>query len=261
MATAARQRTLAGPKAMQPAAGMPVSSVMHLGLPLAPGTGALPRPAAARVFVAAESELHAEMYARMLKRSSGLAVVGKSCDTPFEARSLTGSGADVLLLTTRGNFMEDLDVIRNLRSTLPELEIVLLGDGCAEHEFLQFVRAGVRGYLSREVRAEELARAIVDVRSGSAVCPGKLCARLFRYFESEAKSLPSASVHQRLGLTRREQQLIPLVARGLTNKEIANHFSLSEQTVKNHLYRMKHKIGAEDRLSIVHVCRMQGFMV
>src|SRR5207245_8316479 len=92
-------------------------------------------------------------------------------------------------------------------------------------------------------------------------CPGPLCAVLFRYFEQEVSSSPSASVHERLGLTRREQQLIPLIAEGMTNKEIANRFCLSEQTVKNHLYRMKHKIGAEDRLSIVQVCRAQGFVL
>jgi DNA-binding NarL/FixJ family response regulator len=64
-----------------------------------------------------------------------------------------------------------------------------------------------------------------------------------------------------MGLSRRELQLIPLIAQGLTNKEIANHFSLSEQTVKNHLYRMKHKIGAEDRLEMVQLYRTQGFLV
>ena len=55
--------------------------------------------------------------------------------------------------------------------------------------------------------------------------------------------------------------MIPLIAKGLTNKEIANHFCLSEQTVKNHLYRMKHKIGAGDRLGIVQTCRTQGFLL
>jgi DNA-binding NarL/FixJ family response regulator len=64
-----------------------------------------------------------------------------------------------------------------------------------------------------------------------------------------------------MGLSRRELQIIPLIAQGLTNKEIANHFSLSEQTVKNHLYRMKHKIGAEDRLEMVQLYRSQGFLV
>jgi len=91
--------------------------------------------------------------------------------------------------------------------------------------------------------------------------PGALCAALFRYIEHEATCFPSASVHHRLGLTRCEQQLIPLVAEGLTNKEIANRFCLSEQTVMNHLYRMKQKVGAGHRLGIVQVCRTQGFMV
>ena len=57
------------------------------------------------------------------------------------------------------------------------------------------------------------------------------------------------------------RQSIPLIAEELTNKEIANHFCLSEQTVKNHLYRMKHKVGAANCLDIVQVCRIQGFMV
>jgi DNA-binding CsgD family transcriptional regulator len=88
-----------------------------------------------------------------------------------------------------------------------------------------------------------------------------LCAALFRYFEREAASLPCMSARRSLGLTRREQQLLPLIAKGLTNKEIANHFSLSEQTVKNHLYRMRQKTGAEDRLDIVQMYRVQGFLV
>jgi hypothetical protein len=52
-----------------------------------------------------------------------------------------------------------------------------------------------------------------------------------------------------------------LSAKGLTNEEIANHFCLSEQTVKDHLYRIKHKVGAEDRLSLVERYRTQGFLL
>ena len=87
------------------------------------------------------------------------------------------------------------------------------------------------------------------------------CGLLFNYFEREATSLPSGAARQQLGLTRREQQLIPLIAEGLTNKEIANRFCLSEQTVKNHLYRMKHKVGADNPLGIVQTCHTQGFLL
>lgn len=252
MATAARQKSLVAKTFGAPGTLGP-SAALNLALSKTETT--------ARVFVAAETELLLEMYTRMLKKDAALEVVGRDARTPFDPAALAGSGANILLLTSCGKLLEDLDVIRGVRASEPNVEIVMLGEISEEAEFLQCVRAGVRGYLARDSRSEDILRAIMQVREGAAVCPGKLCARLFRYFESEAKSLPSASVHQRLGLTRREQQLIPLVARGLTNKEIANHFSLSEQTVKNHLYRMKHKIGAQDRLSIVHVCRMQGFMV
>ncbi len=138
--------------------------------------------------------------------------------------------------------------------------ILLIDVAGNETNFLQCVRAGVRGYLPRDASAEDVVEAVRAIHAGKAVCPGTLCAALFRYLEREATCFPSASMHQRLGLTRREQQLVPLVAEGLTNKEIANHFCLSEQTVKNHLYRMKQKIGADDRLGIVQMCRTQGFM-
>jgi DNA-binding NarL/FixJ family response regulator len=245
MATATRQRIVAanGPNMAGLAAAKPRGS------------------SSIKVFVALENQQTESEFVRLLKKYTDVEIVGMNCRAPLDPLALAGSGAEVLLLASCGDLLGDLTVIRNVRFTESSMEIIMLGDINEEGEFLQCVRAGVCGYLARDASSEEILRAVRDVRSGSAVCPGKLCARLFRYFESEAKSLPSASIHQRMGLTRREQQLIPLVARGMTNKEIANHFSLSEQTVKNHLYRIKHKIGADDRLSIVHLCRLQGFMV
>jgi DNA-binding NarL/FixJ family response regulator len=137
--------------------------------------------------------------------------------------------------------------------------ILLVGTTKESGEFLQCVRAGISGYLWKDASADEVLEGIRAVQAGEAVCRGALCTALFRYFEHETSPMPFAGVRQRLGFTRREQQRIPLFAKGLTNKEIANYFCLSEQTVKNHLYRMKHKIGADDRLSIVQRYRMQGF--
>jgi DNA-binding NarL/FixJ family response regulator len=123
------------------------------------------------------------------------------------------------------------------------------------------VRAGISGFLWREASADDVVAAIRALQSGEVVCPGALSTALFRYFEQESSPVPCAGVRERLGFTRREQLLIPLIAKGLTNKEIANHFCLSEQTVKNHLHRMKHKIAANDRLSIVQRYRTQGFLL
>jgi len=214
-----------------------------------------------RVFVAAENRLFREALSRMLLKGGNIEVAGVYKAGPLRTEDLLEEEADILLMTSRGSVNEDLSAIRKVRASAPKVQILLIGVTGEETEFLQCVRAGVRGYLPKSASAEDVVEGVRAVQAGEAVCPGTLCALLFHYFEREATSFPSASVRQRMGLTRREQQLIPLIAEGLTNKEIANRFCLSEQTVKNHLYRMKHKVGAEDRLSIVQVCRTQGFMV
>jgi DNA-binding NarL/FixJ family response regulator len=214
-----------------------------------------------RVFVAAENRLLREALSRTLSKSGEAEVIGAELSESFRTEDLLQEAADILLLSSRGSREEDVATIRKVRSGAPRVLILLIDVEGEETEFLQCIRAGVRGYLPKDASAEDVVEAVRAVQAGKAVCPGMLCAALFRYFEREANSFPSAIVHHRLGLTRREQQLIPLIAEGLTNKEIANRFCLSEQTVKNHLYRMKHKIGAEDRLGIVQVCRTQGFIV
>ena len=168
---------------------------------------------------------------------------------------------DLLLMKVSGNLDEDIALIRKIRNDVASVHVVLYGGTGDEREFLQYVRAGVRGYLQAGASAGDILEGLLTVYAGRAFCPGSLCSVLFRYFEREATTLPSAAMRQRLGLTRREQQLLPLIARGLTNKEIANHFCLSEQTVKNHLYRMKHKVGADNRLGIVQTCHTQGFLL
>jgi DNA-binding NarL/FixJ family response regulator len=221
------------------------------------GTGAKQKP---RVFVAAENRFLREVLSRMLLKNGEIEVVGMDTAEPFRTEDLLKEETDILLLSSRGNRDEDLTAVRTVRTAAPKVQILLIGVTGEEAEFLQCIRAGVRGYLPRDASAEDVLEGVRALQGGKAICPGTLCATLFRYMELEATSFPSASVHQQLGLTRREQQLIPLIAEGLTNKEIANRFCLSEQTVKNHLYRMKHKIGADDRLGIVQVCRTQGFM-
>lgn len=221
------------------------------------------RPASAktRVFIAAENRLLRETLAKMLGKELDFEVVGGETTDAFQEGLLLQTGAEVFLLTSRGNLEADLAVVREVRAAAPSIHILLMGMREDTGEFLRCVRAGVSGYLLRDAASEEVLRGIRAVRDGEAACPGSLCSVLFRYLESESATMPCASARRRWGLTRREQQLIPLIAQGLTNKEIANHFSLSEQTVKNHLYRMKHKVGAEDRLDIVQVYRTEGLLV
>jgi len=215
----------------------------------------------ARVYIASENRLLREAISRMLTRRTDIDVVGLNWEGPFRVEGLNEEKADILLLTSRGSLAEDIFVIRQVRLMAPTVRILFAGMTEDETEFLQYVRAGIKGYLPGDASMEDVVEAMQAVHAGKAVCPASLCTALFRFFESEATSVHSGTIQPRLGLTRREQQIVPLIAQGLTNKEIANKFCLSEQTVKNHLYRMKHKVGAGDRFGIVHLCRTQGFLV
>ena len=101
----------------------------------------------------------------------------------------------------------------------------------------------------------EEASAVRAVASDQAVCPPDLCLALFEYVATQRMHF-SFRLKRDLGLTRREQQLVQMIDRGLTNKEIASQLNLSEQTVKNHIHRMLRKLGASSRLAAVELCRV-----
>jgi two-component system response regulator DegU len=120
--------------------------------------------------------------------------------------------------------------------------------------FLTAVSCGVQGYVLQEASAIEVVGAVRGVARGEAVCPPHLARVLFDYVASQGSDLHHRRARKQFKLTRREQQLIPLVDRGLTNKEIAAELSLSEQTIKSHIHRMLRKIGVEDRFAISAAC-------
>ena len=120
-----------------------------------------------------------------------------------ERRNQHANRCEVLVMTASGMVQEDLRQIREAKTGAGELKTLLLGAPQNEMELLQYLRAGVSGILTPEAIAEE-------VKNGQAICPGVQWAILFRYIEKEAGAFPSATLHGDLGLTRREQQLIPL---------------------------------------------------
>ena len=258
MSTSARQ-------GLVPSAPLPVEQRPGNKYPPgeAPAGAAIPirTEESSRLFVASENRLMREVLARMLAKRKGFEIVGVGGGTTDLAAELLSSCAEILVLSARSDLASDLELIRLIRVRAAHVRILLIGMRGGETEFLQCVRAGVSGYLPRDASAEEVLEGVRTVREGGAACSRELCLLLFRYFEREAVTMPSASVHERLGFTRREQQIISLLARGLSNKEIASQFCLSEQTVKNHLYRMKQKSGAADRMGIVRQCRTHGFFV
>jgi two-component system, NarL family, nitrate/nitrite response regulator NarL len=214
--------------------------------------------ATAGVFLLAENRLLREALARILSKKDDIRVVGAASFSLNAIDQVASTEADVVLLDSAAVVLSDPHFIRVVRRFVPGIRVLMVGMEPDESTFLQLVREGVVGYVLKEASATEVAAAVRAVASGEAVCPPRLALSLFQFVARQKCAVPNLTLRIRLGLTRREQQLVELISQGLTNKEIATQLSLSEQTVKNHVHRMLRKMGANDRLGVVEMCRAEG---
>jgi DNA-binding NarL/FixJ family response regulator len=130
-----------------------------------------------------------------------------------------------------------------------------------EQQFLNAVRFGVTGYLLPDASASDVVSAVRAVNRGEAVCPPQLCTALFRFVAQTAREMPLQNPTSKPDLTLRQQQLVTLVAKGLTNKEIASHLNLSEFTVRNHIHRILKQVDAGSRSQAVETIRAYGYSI
>jgi two-component system, NarL family, response regulator DevR len=215
----------------------------------------------ATVFLLAQNRLLREALARILDKKADIQTVGVTALSPVAREELIRANPDVLVVDCSSETDAHFQFIHELRSSLLRLRIVLIGMDDDERTFLQAVRVGVLGYVLRDASALEVVTTVRAVVAGHAICPPHLSTSLFRYVARQWEQVPSYQVKLGLGLTSREQQLVFLIGRGMTNKEIAAELQLAEQTVRNHVHRMLRKVGANDRLAVVEMCRLQGLPV
>lgn len=216
--------------------------------------------ATAGLFLLAHNRLLREVLTRIFCKKGDMAVVGVGALSPLALDQITKESPDVLVMDSFAGGPH-LDFVREALRAVPGLKVVLIGMEPDEQLFLQAVREGVLGYVLKDASAMEVVSTVRSVATGDAVCPPQLCAALFRYVAGQQNRLPNIHIRTTLGLTKREQQLVLLISRGLTNKEIASELRLAEQTVRNHVHRILRKVGAGDRFTVVEVCRMQGLPV
>lgn len=204
------------------------------------------------VYVLAANRLLREALAHIFKSRMDIDVIGSSEQPKLGLQAIAGARPQVVLVNGGMPGFDWHTFIPEARSRFPESRIVIFGMPEDPGLFFQSIRAGVVGYLLSDASASDVVTAVRAAAHGEAVCPPRLCLSLFNYVARQG-SFPSPQLHIQHGLTRREQQLLPLIARGLTNKEIALQLCLSEQTIKNHVHRILRKVGVESRLSAVQV--------
>lgn len=200
------------------------------------------------IFVATENRLVRESLARMLQKRTDFVVEAANHLSEFKS---VGSGHQCDLVLT-DSFCEpgDKEALRNFSQREGQTKLVLFGMAADESLFLEAVRAGVSGYLLHDASATDIVAAVRMVSQGAAVCPPRLCVVLMRCVAGQRRDRGKLMPNEapvRPFLTSRQLELVELVAKGMTNKEIAAKLNLSEFAVKSHMRRIMKQTQAEDR--------------
>src|SRR5712692_969774 len=213
-----------------------------------------------RVFPQIENRLLREALVRLFRKRSDFLLAGQDGQANATACQVPDIQFDVLVIDScEVNWLETSMAIES--GGHAAFKAILIGMESDEEQFMAAVRSGVRGYLLKDASAADIVAAVRAVFHGEAVCPPQLCITLFRYVACMAREMPSQSSTSRSGLTLRQQQLVALLAKGLTNKEIASHLNLSEFTVRNHIHRILKQVDAGSRSEAVETIRAHGFAI
>ena len=213
-----------------------------------------------RVFLLIENRLLREALVRLLRKRADFIVIGQSGQTDLTIQEILQTDCNVLVV---GSFQSSwLAATLALESAgHASFKTVLIGMEADENQFMGMVRAGVAGYLLKDASASDVVNAVRAVFRGEAVCPPQLCSKLFQFVAQTPKEAHTRAIPSKPNLTLRQQQLVVLVAKGLTNKEIASRLNLSEFTVRNHIHRILKQLDAETRSEAVDVVRASGYMI
>ena len=196
---------------------------------------------------------------RMILERGGLEVAGEAADGAA-AVSLTRSlEPDVVLMDIRLPVMDGIEATRQVVQRNPGTKVVVLTTFDLDEYVLDAVRAGASGFLLKDIPPADLVHAVRVVARGDALLAPSLTRRLLERFAATPRRAPEASLLERL--TPREQEVVRLVASGLSNAEIGATLFLSEATVKTYVSRLLAKLDVRDRVQLTVLAYESGLVV
>jgi DNA-binding NarL/FixJ family response regulator len=205
-------------------------------------------PAAIRVLVADDQRVVREGLVLLLELLGGIEVVGAAADGEQAMALAADLRPDVVLMDLRMPRLDGVAATRRLRERDPGVRVIALTTYDDEHSVMEAVRAGARGYLTKDARAEEIRQALEAVVRGEAAIDPAVQHHLL---DALATGAPATAGTLPDGLTPREAEVLSLIAEGLSNAEIAHRLVVSEATVKSHINHLFTKIGVRDRAQAV----------
>jgi DNA-binding NarL/FixJ family response regulator len=183
----------------------------------------------------------------MLGKQPGLKLLGAAASTEEALTLLERSSADVVLLDLRMPKVNGIEALSLFRKLDPVPHVIILSSFELEEEIYRAVQAGARGYLLKETSRDEMVAAIVAVHAGK------------QYFPPEIASKLSDRTH-RSALSARELEILEMLSRGFTNKEIGRAFEISSHTVRNHINNINQKLEVCDRTEAASVAMKLGII-
>jgi two-component system, NarL family, nitrate/nitrite response regulator NarL len=202
-----------------------------------------------RILLSGHNGLFREGLKTLLEEQPGFRVVGEAFDGKEVTRVAELTHPDILVLEAEFPDLSILESVRSLQNAHPKLKIILLVADMKKNQSSAAFETGVRGIILKESAANSLFKCISAVMEGKFWIPGKGISDLPQLRETNhSQGIETAPA--KFGLTKREMQILTLVAAGRTNREIAKRVSISEQTVKHHVTNIFDKIGVYNRLEL-----------
>jgi DNA-binding NarL/FixJ family response regulator len=214
-----------------------------------------------RVLIADDQEMVRAGFGALLAAQPDIEVVGDAADGAQAVAEVAAHAPDVVLMDVRMPVMDGLEAVRRILAGAPERPRVLMLTTFDLDDYVYAaLRAGASGFLLKDAPAAELVHAVRVVAAGDALLAPSVTRRLIADFATRRPAgLPSPAAVT-LSLTPRELEVLRLIARGLSNQEIAAELVLAEQTVKTHVSRILTKTGLRDRAQAVVLAYESGLV-
>ncbi|MFJ1900238.1 response regulator [Streptomyces sp. NPDC088115] len=213
----------------------------------------------ARVVVADDQSVVREGIVMLLGLLPGIEVVGSAKDGEEAVAMVAEHAPDVVLMDLRMPRCDGVEATRRIRKDHPDTQVVVLTTFAEDDSLFPALRAGARGYLTKDAGGDEIARAIEAVLSGEVGLSPAVQRRLLEQVTTVPLPLvPGAEPELPDGMTPREAEVLVLIAEGLSNAEIARSLHISQATVKSHINNLFAKAGLRDRAQAVRYAYVRG---
>jgi len=213
-----------------------------------------------RILLVDDQRLMREGLRILLELESDLKVVGESENGEAALEAYATLKPDVVLMDVRMPGMDGVEATWRLHERWPKARVIILTTFDDDEYVFEGLRAGAQGYLLKDVSGHDLAEAVRTVAAGGALIEPSVARKVVAEFARLSPPARPAEAGLAERLSDREEEILQLMARGLSNREIATRLSLAEGTVKNYVTNILQKLGARDRTQAALRARELGLL-